>query len=158
MKHGPELRNKILGITSEIYKSSIEEFGLAAGTDMSRSDKCHTLTYDLMSQLQVGGYPVRRELHMDEADNWHYIIAHGRGEPSDLDIITDLNPWFFGGDAAAQGPLHGVRSEVMDILRYSNVDEQYVALRGLTTIILPHTEKILSSYTHPPLPIPHLSY
>ena len=151
MTNNPELRALVLDTTDKIYTASAKEFGLAPGTDVSHSNKCHTLTLDLMNELQRSGYPIRRELHMDAIGNWHYIVAHSEDDPTDQDIITDMNPWFYSDNDAATGLLHGERTEVMDILRDSGVHAGFIALRSLATIILPHTKELLTEYTHPPL-------
>lgn len=64
--------------------------------DISRSDQCERLSLVLYKLLDAQGLPVRRELHTHPYSNqWHFIIAHSLEDPSDDDVITDLNPWTF---------------------------------------------------------------
>ncbi|GEM_PF-2627456 len=136
-----------------IYEASIGEFGLHPNTDMSRSNKCHTLTKDMLLALRCEEIAVRRELHKDASGLWHYIIAHTDVEtpPSDEDIITDINPWCFSGGEAYTGYLHAPRQEVMATLAAADLSAEQVSLRGLSTIVLAHTEDLLTSHTHPPI-------
>lgn len=144
-------------LVPEIYTNSIVEFRYPGGTDMSRSNKCHTLTLDLMRALHKIDIPARRELHKDPFSGvWHYVIAHGtiEAEPTNEDVITDLNPWLFPNDGRSSGYLHAPRTEVMARLKTAGMSAQDVALRALETIVLPHSTNLLSFHTHPPLPIP----
>jgi hypothetical protein len=98
--------------------------------------KCEETIKD--DRLAKGGLIVRRELHFDENDNWHYLLAHAAidATPTDDDIISDLNPWQwrdFGG-----GILHGSRQDVMETLRTAGAPENVIALRGLHTIRAQH--------------------
>jgi hypothetical protein len=154
MKEQLIYENTVLSLADKIYADSVKEFGYSNNTDMSHSDKCHTLTQDLMTGLQEMEIPVRRELHVDEYGNWHYIIAHSTENATDFDTITDMNPWFSTGVTDRSGLLHGQRLEVMDTLLQVGLHPTFVALRSLTTIVIPHTENLLTEYTHPPLSLP----
>jgi hypothetical protein len=128
-----------------VYSDSIQEFGLHSSTDMSRSDKCHTMTLDLLGHLQAGGMHIRRELHQTPTGLWHYVLAHAAvdAEPSKEDIITDLNPWNYDpGGAAFTGYLQGPRYKVEVSLRMAGAPEEHIALRGLSTLVAAHTDKL----------------
>lgn len=145
----------VSALIPHIYESSIAEFGFHPNTDMSRSVKCHTLSKDLMLALRTQGITVRRELHKSPSGLWHYVLAHGELEApaQDEDVITDLNPWLFDGGGQYTGYLHAPRNEVMHTLETAGAPEEYIALRSVATVILPHTEDLLTPHTHPPLPI-----
>ena len=68
-------------------------------TDLTRSNLCHELTRYIARRLQAEGSPTQRELHADKCGNWHFVLNHeGPGKPpSDDDLITDFNPWQWGG-------------------------------------------------------------
>ena len=106
-----------------------------------------------MSHLQSGHLEVRRELHQTRSGFWHYVIAHADAGmlPSDEDVITDLSPWFFPGGDRYTGYLHAPRQEVMATLAAANIPAEQLSLRALSTVVLPHSEELLSSYTHPPI-------
>ena len=154
MKEQLAYKDAVLSLADKVYADSMKEFDYADVTEVTHSTKCHTLTKDLMTSLQNEGFPVRRELHMDEQGRWHYIIAHSTDSASDLDTITDMNPWFSSDIDEHTGLLHGQRLEVMDTLLQKGMQPEFVALRSLSTIVLPHTETLLSVYTHPPLALP----
>ncbi len=146
-------REKIIAdLVPQIYDSSVREFRYPSPVDMSRSDKCHTMTLDLFRALGSRGISVRRELHQTTEGYWHYIINHNvTTNPSDTDTITDLNPWAFPDSAPHTGYLHGERHYIQDILRTAGAPETYVALRGLATITALHSERLLP---FPPLQNP----
>lgn len=132
----------VVQLVAEIYASSIREFR-HIDPDMSRSNKCHTLTLDLFRALQKKGITVRRELHETPDGFWHYVINHSlTPKPSGRDIITDLNPWDFPGSEPHTGFLHGARDHIQKKLLAAGADIEYVALRGVATITAIHSEKL----------------
>jgi hypothetical protein len=127
-----------------VYSDSIQEFGFHSSTDMSRSTKCHTMTLDLLKHLRSGGMHIRREFHRTPAGMWHYVLAHAAvgAQPSEEDVITDLNPWNYSpGGEAYTGYLQGPRYEVEASLRMAGAPEEHIALRGLSTLVAAHTDK-----------------
>ena len=122
----------------EVSMGLNEQGGFPPNYDQTIGNLCHMLTYYALERLTKGGLIVRRELHFDENDNWHYLLAHAAidATPTDDDIISDLNPWQwrdFGG-----GILHGSRQDVMETLRTAGAPENVIALRGLHTIRAQH--------------------
>lgn len=113
-----------------------EEMGLHPGYDQSKGNRCDRLTLDVMEALTSRGIPVRRELHMDEEQNWHYLLAHSLEDPSDDDLISSLNPWQWRDTGG--GLLHSPRGEVLEVLTESGAPESFVALHSLRTIVKAH--------------------
>ncbi len=124
-------------IVPELYTEWARISGRPPSSDMSRSNLCSELTLDFWEALDRRGYPARRELHISDA-GWHFLIAHSV-EPAADDYVTDLNPWRGEASGRYTGPLHGLRSEVMDILRECGLPEDYIALRSLDTLHSAHT-------------------
>lgn len=115
-----------------------EAMGLAPGYDQTRGNRCDKLTFGVMQALQSQGLVLRRELHKDDAGNWHYLLAHEVPDatPTNADLISDLNPWQwrdYGG-----GILHAPREEVMARLRDEGAPAHFVALRSIATIAERH--------------------
>lgn len=140
----------VSSVVPRIYSDLARELRAPTGTDISRQPKCHVLTHDLLVDLRARGLPCRRELHTVAIDSrpdpiWHYVIAHveQEAEPTELDIITDLTPWQFEKTGAYSGFLHATRQRVQDTLRRALMPEPAVALRGIQTIALQHTERIV---------------
>ena len=117
-----------------------EMAGLPYGYDQTRGNQCHLLTLAVMNMLQRNhpDAPIRRELHQDSEGNWHYVLAHNvpDAKPTDTDMISDLNPWQWGG--AGQGILHMPRGEAMNYLTKQGAPAHFVALRGIETIVQSH--------------------
>ncbi len=134
-------------IVPSLYADRSRRSGRPASSDMSRSDECHLLTRDLWDALRTRGIPARRELHVANGV-WHFVIAHNPvdTEPRPDNVITDLNPWRGISDASRTGYLHGLRSEVQDLLLEAGCPEELVALRGVGTITEAHTMQ----YTYQP--------
>lgn len=119
-----------------------ESLGLSPGYDQTQGNRCDVLTYDVMKALQGRGMPVRRELHMDKAQQyWHYVLAHQPPniEPAEDDLLSSLNPWQwrdYGG-----GILHMPRDQLMDVLREEGAPEFFVALHSVQTITRAHDDR-----------------
>lgn len=130
-------------LVPDIYNYVAETHGVRTrGTDLSRSNLCNVLSFELQTALASRKLESRREHHHTGNTAWHYLVAHaGIDEPpSPYDIITDLNPWRFEGcPEAKRGFLHGQRQEVQSILEQAGAPEWYVSLRGISTIIEAHT-------------------
>lgn len=112
--------------------------------DQSAGNQCHALTFHVMTALQYADIPVRRELHRDRFDNWHYVLAHTALDamPTDDDLISDLNPWQWRPERMGSGPIHAPRGELMEILRRSGAPEFFIALRSLETVVKAHEPKL----------------
>lgn len=115
-----------------------KELGLPLEYDQTKSNRCDRLTLDVMEALRNRGVFVRRELHMDEDENWHYVLSHGHDEPSETGLITSLNPW--QGRAYGGNILHAPRHEVIDTLLANGMPDSFVALHSLKTIVKQHDE------------------
>lgn len=115
-----------------------EELGLPPHYDQTKGNRCDRLTLDVMVGLRNRGLFVRRELHMDEDENWHYVLSHGHDEPSETGLITSLNPW--QGRAYGGGILHAPRNEVLEMLQDGGMSDSFVALHSLATIVKEHDE------------------
>ena len=131
------LERDIREIAPQLYQAQAEAMGIPAWTDMSRSHQCQPMSHHMMQALQRRDYSVRRELHQDESGNLHNLQAHG-DEPTERELLTDLNPWQYGPETNATGLLHAPRDEVMARLRQERAPEFFVALRGLETIVAAH--------------------
>lgn len=120
----------------------ISELRLPPSIDLTKSNLCHLLTKYTANLLRNNGLPVLRELHGDSYGNWHFILNHEgpNTAPSDDNLITNLNPWQWGGSGT--GILHGTRGEVMDALSKYGAPNHFIALRGLDTIIKHNTDKL----------------
>lgn len=116
------------------------EIGAPIGTDQTRGNRCDLLTYYVMQAMQNRDLPVQRELHTNEKF-WHYLLAHKlpESEPSEDDIITDLNP--FQGRSQGGRIMHGPRGEVLRELTQAGVDLVMVTLRSTATIDIAHDER-----------------
>lgn len=116
--------------------------GLPLGYDQSKGNRCDILTYDVMEAMKHRGMFVRRELHEDDAGNWHYILAHASRtvEPTDDDLLTDLNPWQWRSHGG--GLLHAPRAELMQQLNEAGAPDTFVALRSIATITRLHDTRI----------------
>ncbi len=112
------------------------------GTDQSAGSRCDVLTRSFQLRAKANGILLRRELHRNEDGEWHYLIVHDDPEssPTEEDVITDLNPWQFSRGRIQEGPLHGPRHEVIDMLRTRGAWDRVLALRGLSTIVMPHDD------------------
>ena len=135
-----ELERHIQEITPGLYHAQAEAMGLPVWKDMSHSHQCQPMSFHMMQALTNRGHVLRRELHQDENGNWHYLLAHTKedADPTEHDLVTDLNPWQYTADAKVSGPLHARRDEIMDRLRLEQAPEFFVALRGLETIVQTH--------------------
>ena len=127
-----------------IYEDTRERLSLPPHTDVSRSNHCHSLTRSLHEALVSRDLEARRELHHTPDGFWHYVIAHAPrdAEPSETDIITDLNPWQFSGGKQRSGYLHTERSSVQEVLAAAEAPEWFISLRGIETIIEAHTDDL----------------
>ncbi|MGK2896688.1 MAG: hypothetical protein ACSLEY_03765 [Candidatus Saccharimonadales bacterium] len=136
------LNNLVNEIVPPMFEAIVQDRQYPTGYNMAGSNQCHVLTKGLLIALESCGELARREFHtIDEGKIWHYVIAHMPidVEPTDKDIITDLNPWQFMRDTRAGGTfLHGSRLEVMDRLYQAGAPDYFIALRGLSTIAQAH--------------------
>lgn len=140
-----EIRRVVDEIVPLLYEGVITDFRMPAGTNLAASNQCHVLTKELFEGLQHRRIQARREFHqLPDEMPWHFVIAHTPldAEPTEDDIITDLNPWQFmnGKTPANYTYLHAPRGEVMERLQDEGAPEYIVALRGLSTIVHSHTE------------------
>jgi hypothetical protein len=115
-----------------------ESLGLAPGYDQTKGNRCDRLTLQVAQALGQRGILLRRELHMDANEQWHYVLAHQRpdAEPTEDDLLSSLNPWqwrSYGG-----GILHMPRAEMQETLVQAGAPESFVALHSLGTIVRPH--------------------
>ncbi|HEV7453881.1 MAG TPA: hypothetical protein VGO07_01335 [Candidatus Saccharimonadales bacterium] len=129
-------------LTPIIYEVTKEQLSMHPYADMSRSNRCHNLTLNLLRALDGRHIEARRELHKTSGGLWHYVIAHApiSAPPTETDIITDLNPWQFDDNPSHSGLLHAERHEVQAVLATEGAPEWFVSLRGLSTIAEAHTE------------------
>jgi hypothetical protein len=130
-------------LAPELYEERRLILGRAKGvSDMSHGNQCQHLSFDMNTALKNRGTIANREYHENGDGNWHYLLAHTflDEEPSDDDLITDLNPWQGLGNNSRTGLLHGRRAEVMDQMFDAGVPEHLVALRGIATIRKRHAE------------------
>lgn len=130
-------------IIPHVYESVRFKQAKPAMTDMSWSNQCHNLTYELGEALENRDVMFRRELHQSpENRTWHFVIAHANRdeEPSEDDMITDLNPWQFKPNRGQTGWLHLPRHELQATLEADGAPEYFVALRGVATITDLHYE------------------
>lgn len=134
------LEKDIQSITPGLYQAQAEALGLPIWKDMSHSHQCQPLSFHMLQALQNRGHVLRRELHQDDGGNWHYLLAHTdeEAQPTDSDLVTDLNPWQYSVESRLTGPLHAPRDEVMARLREEQAPEGFVALRALETIVNAH--------------------
>ena len=124
---------------------------MPAGTDLSRSNKCHILTLSLFRALNNRHLPARREGHYDrQTGMWHFIIAHSSvgTTPAPSDLVTDLTPWQFPAKRKGTGYLHGTREAVQQTLRRADTEPGCMGLLDITTIATPHTERLLLYNSH----------
>lgn len=113
--------------------------GLPHNYDQTRGNRCDLLTQAVMNRmLRIEGIALRRELHQDTDGNWHYILAHEPldAEPTDTDLMSDLNPWQWGG--SGRGMVHLPRHELMDYLGEKGAPEHFIALRSTATVTKAH--------------------
>ncbi len=136
--HESDLRTAVEQCAREVTEGLNQERNLPLNYDQTKGNLCHLLTYYAFGRLTRIGLVLRRELHIDDAANWHYLLVHDSPEiaPTDTDIVSDLNPWQWRDYGS--GILHGPRHEVINTLRENGAPENVVALRGLRTISNPH--------------------
>lgn len=111
-------------------------------TDLSRSNLCNPLSHTLQEVLSVRNISSRRERHHTGRTAWHFLIAASLPDtqPSETDMVVDLNPWRFEGcPPQYTGYLFGTRQAVQDILHDAGAPDWYVSLRGIETIVEKHT-------------------
>lgn len=146
MKDLNDHKQAVEAIIPGMFGNIARDFRYPEGTNMAASDQCHVLSKGLYIALKNQGLETRRELHRDK-EVWHYLIAHSpeTGEPTEQDIITDLNPWQFmeGEPDRTYTFLHGSREEVMDRLVREGAPDYFVALRGISTIQKAHSLTLL---------------
>jgi hypothetical protein len=136
-------QNIVSDLVPGINAGISDQLGLPPLTDMSRNNFCHEQTLALYNNLHTRGLESRRELHQNN-QGWHFIIAHAatNSEPSDSDIMTDMNPWQYAGTQAGSGHLHLPRHELMTVLANAGAPEYFVSLRGLATVTQAHTMRM----------------
>ncbi|MCA9332422.1 hypothetical protein KDA00_00955 [Candidatus Saccharibacteria bacterium] len=137
------LRNIISELVPEVHeqlRTGVDLPGIPDAArktdDFPRSDQCGRLSLVLFKLLDAKGLPVRRELHTHPYSNqWHFILAHGTGEPSDDDIITDLNPWTFATtDEKLPDFLHTDRRRAIDAVLASGSHQVRAECLEISTI------------------------
>lgn len=130
----------IQDIVPEMYLEMAAQMNRPPHTNMAQSNQCHVLTRGLHNALHGRGLIARREYHSLEDGRWHYLIAHHDADtqPSDTDIITDLNPWQFMPGRTNRTFLHGERREIQEMLRDTGAPEWFISLRGIATIAKTH--------------------
>lgn len=140
-----EIHHVVDEIIPPMYQDIKTDFDMPPTSNLAASNQCHVLSKGLWIALNSRKIESRREYHKtpNEAP-WHFMIAHTPidAEPSDDDLITDLNPWHYMNGRAPinYSYLHAPRGEVMERLRAEGAPEYIVALRGLSTIVRAHTE------------------
>lgn len=137
-----QLKHTMRSLAHHAGEEINEQLGLPIGYDQSRGNRCDLLTYHVLRALEYREMEVRRELHMNENGSWHYILAHAHAEaePTETDLMSDLNPW--QGRDFSRGMLHLPRAELMEQLRVSGANESFVALRSLSTIVRAHDTRL----------------
>ena len=133
----PNLTETIHDLAPQLYDEQRNLMGLARGTDMSHSNQCQPMTLAMTEALVNRGLPVKREHHLEQTRGcWHYVLNHSLGdEPTQDDLITDLNPWQWTTQPRYTGLLHAPRNEVMARIREAGAPDYFVALRGIHTIV-----------------------
>lgn len=137
-----EIRQIVADIVPGMYDSIAHDFHYPLGTNLAGSNQCHVLSKGLWIALNNRGIETRRERHEAENGDWHYLIAHAPvdAEPSDEDVITDLNPWqFMPSPPLNLGHLHGTRAEVTGTIEQHGASNHVQSLRLLRTLVLAHT-------------------
>lgn len=140
-----ELRRTIDDIVPNLYDSVASDFQYPPGVNLAGSNQCHVLSKGLWLALDARGIRSRRELHQDDEGLWHYVVAHTPldAQPSEDDIVTDLNPWqFMDRPPLHYTYLHESRQDLMDRLASEGAPDYFVALRGLATVVMPHTDSL----------------
>lgn len=139
-----ELKAVIADIVPDMYYDLRERLRLPLNTNMASSNQCHVLTKGLSTALSLRGIEHRREYHeTPDDDPFHFVIAHTPrdSDPSDSDLITDLNPWQFLPSASVHHTyIHAPRHELMQRLADAGAPDYFIALRGLETIVHAHTD------------------
>lgn len=135
-----DVREVIREIAPMLYENDRARSGAHHLSDMSHNNRCNYMTLELYNALTAREYVCRRELHVD-GDAWHYLIAHAAPdtEPSQQDIITDLNPWQFEDRPTHTGYLHDPRLAVQIVLAEAGAPPWFVGLRGVASIVEAHT-------------------
>ena len=138
-----DLESTIDTLVPQAYEARIAIDGHYPHTDMSHSNQCQLLTFDMMEALHNRGIPARREYHEDDDGRlkvWHYLLAHEDigAEPTEKDIVTDMNPWQWTDNKSLSGHLFGPRYEVMNRLADAGAPDYFIALRGIQTITKLH--------------------
>ncbi|MBC7512233.1 hypothetical protein H7142_01055 [Candidatus Saccharibacteria bacterium] len=136
-----EIRQIVADIVPGMYDSIAADFHYPPGTNLAGSNQCHVLSKGLWIALKNRGIETRRERHEAENGDWHYLIAHAPvdAEPSDEDVITDLNPWqFMDRPPLNLGYLHGTRDKVTDIMESHGASQHARSLRLLSTLSIAH--------------------
>lgn len=139
-----EISRIVSEIVPPMYEDIRVDFGYPTPANMAGSNQCHVLSKGLWLCLDNRNIQSRREYHkLANDDPWHFVVAHTPldAEPTEDDIITDLNPWQYMGTAIppTYSYLHGPRGEVMERLQAEGAPDYIVALRGLSTIVRSHT-------------------
>jgi hypothetical protein len=140
--------NRVVGdIVPYLYQAVKDEHRMPLMANMAASNQCHVLTKGLIDALNAREIEARREYHKTPNDDpWHFVVAHTKydAEPTEDDIITDLNPWQFKKSVAGHYTyLHAPRGEVIERLQKEGAPDYFIALRGLSTIVHSHTDKLL---------------
>lgn len=141
-----ELRHVVADIVPQLYDSVATDFQYPPGMNPAGSNQCHVLSKGLWIALNNRGIETRRERHVAENGDWHYLLAHSAidSEPSDHDIITDLNPWqFMPRPDSSLGHLHGTRAEVTGAMEARGASSHVRSLRLLSTLTLAHTVELM---------------
>ncbi len=145
-----ELRHVVADIVPHLYDSVATDFHFPSGTNLAGSNQCHVLSKGLWIALNNRGIETRRERHEAQNGDWHYLLAHAPvdSEPSENDVITDLNPWqFMSRPDSSLGHLHGTRQEVTNAMEARGASGHVRSLRLLSTLTLAHTVELM-----PPIP------
>ena len=139
-----EISQTLAEVIPEMYHDLRDNMRMPVSTNMAGSNQCHVLTRALSTALTNRGINHRREYHETSGDDpFHFVIAHtpGEAEPSEADLITDLNPWqFLPMVPLGYTYIHAPRHEVMQQLAEAGAPDYFVALRGLETIVHAHTD------------------
>jgi hypothetical protein len=138
-----ELAVAVQELATVVYAENVVALSMPPHTDLSRGNRCDRLTLDMLAALDTQGFDVRRELHQTPDGLWHYMIAHAAPDaaPSQRDVVTDLNPWQYGNPKRT-GLLHGERTDVQVALAEAGAPAWFVSLRGIATIVTPHTTQL----------------
>jgi hypothetical protein len=133
-------------VVPQMYEDFLTDFQYPFGTNPAATNQCHILTKTLHIALQNRGIETRRELHRTEDGLWHFLVAHtpADAEPSEDDVVTDLNPWQFMESAPGHYTfIHDSRQAVMEKLAREGAPDYFISLRGLATIVKSHVEETM---------------